>query len=75
MPLLADILAGIPLVSLLVRMALVAVFVVAVALVTERLGSFLGAMVASLPLYTGPVYGLLALGACPSSASQARFEE
>lgn len=44
-----------------VRMALVAVFVVVVALVAERLGAFLGAMVASLPLYTGPVYLMLAL--------------
>jgi hypothetical protein len=42
-------------------MTLVAAFVVVVALVAERLGAFLGGMVASLPLYTGPVYLLLAL--------------
>lgn len=46
---------------LLLRMVLVAVFVVTVAMIAERLGPFLGAMVASLPLYTGPVYLLLAL--------------
>ncbi len=43
------------------RMGLVAFFVIAVALIAERLGPFLGAMVASLPLLTGPVYVLLAL--------------
>ncbi len=46
---------------LLLRMMLVAAFVVSVAMIAERLGPFLGAMVASLPLYTGPVYVLLAL--------------
>lgn len=46
---------------LALRMGLVALFVVVVALVAERLGPFLGAMVASLPLYTGPVYLMLAL--------------
>lgn len=46
---------------LLLRMALVAAFVVMVAMIAERLGPFLGGMVASLPLYTGPVYLLLAL--------------
>lgn len=46
---------------LLLRMGLVAAFVVSVAVIAERLGPFLGGMVASLPLYTGPVYLLLAL--------------
>lgn len=55
------ILAGLPLEQLVLRMVLVGMFVVVVALVAERLGPFLGAMVASLPLYTGPVYLLLAL--------------
>lgn len=50
-----------PAVVLGLRMALVAAFVVLVAVVAERLGAFLGAMVASLPLYTGPVYLMLAL--------------
>jgi hypothetical protein len=54
-------LAGMPPELLALRMVLVALFVVLVALVAERLGPFLGAMVASLPLYTGPVYLLLAL--------------
>ena len=57
---LGDFLAGNPLAVLGLRMALVAAFVVMVALVAERLGAFLGAMVASLPLYTGPVYLMLA---------------
>lgn len=55
------ILAGLPPEQLALRMLLVALFVVLVAVVAERLGPFLGAMVASLPLYTGPVYLLLAL--------------
>ncbi len=61
MILLDALLAGMPLEVLTMRMTLVAGFVVVVALVAERLGPFLGAMVASLPLYTGPVYLLLAL--------------
>ena len=61
MILLDELLAGMPLEVLALRMTLVALFVVLVALVAERLGPFLGAMVASLPLYTGPVYLLLAL--------------
>lgn len=56
-----DLLASLPGGPLLLRMALVAVFVVLVALLAERLGPFLGAMVASLPLYTGPIYLMLAL--------------
>lgn len=56
-----ELLAGIAPEVLGLRMMLVALFVVVVALVAERLGPFLGAMVASLPLYTGPVYLLLSL--------------
>ena len=52
--------AGLTPEMLALRMGLVALFVVIVALVAERLGPFLGAMVASLPLYTGPVYLMLA---------------
>ncbi|MFV0295116.1 MAG: hypothetical protein ACK5JT_03230 [Hyphomicrobiaceae bacterium] len=55
-----DILGGTPLLPLLMRMVLVATFVVSVALIAERLGPFFGGMVASLPLLTGPVYVLLA---------------
>jgi hypothetical protein len=50
-----------PLFALGVRMAAVAVFVLIVALVSERVGPFFGAMVASLPVYTGPVYLFLAI--------------
>ena len=58
---LADIIATTPGAGLGLRMALVAAFVVIVALVAERLGPFLGGMFASLPLYTGPIYLMLAL--------------
>ncbi len=54
-------LADLPFAALAVRMSAVAVFVVIIAVVSERVGSFLGAMVASLPVYTGPVYLFLAL--------------
>ena len=60
-PLDLDLITGLPGAPLLLRMALVAVFVVLVAIVAERLGPFLGGMVASLPLYTGPIYLMLAL--------------
>lgn len=63
---LEELLAGMPPELLVLRMVLVALFVVLVAVVAERLGPFLGAMVASLPLYTGPVYLLLALEHEPS---------
>ena len=54
-------LADLPFTALAVRMAAVAVFIVIVALISERVGPFFGAMVASLPVYTGPVYLFLAL--------------
>lgn len=47
--------------SLLLRVALIASFVVVVALLAERVGPFLGGMVASLPIYAGPIYFVLAL--------------
>ncbi len=50
-----------PFAILVVRVLLVAGFVMLVAVLAERVGPFLGAMVASLPLYTGPVYFMLAL--------------
>ncbi len=56
-----DLIANLPGAPLLLRMGLVAVFVMVVAVLAERLGAFLGAMVASLPLYTGPIYLMLAL--------------
>lgn len=58
---LADLLADNPFAVLGLRMVLVACFVMLVAIMAERVGPFLGAMVASLPLYTGPVYVMLAL--------------
>lgn len=57
----ADFLTAHPWAVLGMRMLLVASFVVLVAVLAEKLGPFLGAMVASLPLYTGPVYLMLAL--------------
>lgn len=48
------------------RMATVAAIVVAVALISERAGAFLGAMVASLPTYTGPIFVFLALDFPPA---------
>ena len=54
-------LADLPIAQLAMRMASVAVFIVLVALISERVGPFLGAMAASLPIYTGPVYLFLAL--------------
>jgi hypothetical protein len=57
----ADFLTANPWAVLGLRMLLVASFVVLVAVLAEKLGPFLGAMVASLPLYTGPVYLMLAL--------------
>lgn len=71
--------ADIPWLALAVRMSAVAVFIVIVALVSERAGPFFGAMVASLPVYTGPVYVFLALDHPPqflervSTASVAAF--
>jgi hypothetical protein len=56
-----DLVAGTPLAWLLVRVCVIALFVILVTLLAERLGPFLGAMVASLPLYTGPIYVMLAL--------------
>jgi hypothetical protein len=46
---------------LLVRMALIVAIVVATAIFAERIGPFFGGMVASLPIYAGPIYVVLAL--------------
>jgi hypothetical protein len=54
-------LADVPFFALAVRMAAVAVFIVVGALISERAGPFFGAMVTSLPVYTGPVYLFLAI--------------
>lgn len=63
-------LADLPLTALVIRMAAVAVFIVIVALISERAGPFFGAMVASLPVYTGPVYLFLALDHPPEYLSR-----
>jgi hypothetical protein len=47
--------------TLLLRMAVTAVFVLFAAMVTERAGPTIGALVATLPISTGPVYVFLAL--------------
>lgn len=57
----ADIVLGTPWLWLLLRVSMIAMFVMLVTVLAERLGPFLGAMVASLPLFTGPTYLLLAL--------------
>jgi len=63
-------LTDLPIAQLAVRMASVAVFVILVALISERVGPFFGAMVASLPVYTGPVYLFLALDYPPEFLAQ-----
>jgi hypothetical protein len=47
--------------TLLLRMAVTAVFVLVAAMVTERAGPTIGALVATLPISTGPVYVFLSL--------------
>lgn len=63
-------LADVPVFALAVRMAAVAVFIVIAALLSERAGPFFGAMVTSLPVYTGPVYLFLALDHPPEFLAQ-----
>jgi len=63
-------LADVPFFALAVRMAAVAVFIVAGALISERAGPFFGAMVTSLPVYTGPVYLFLAIDHPPEFLAQ-----
>jgi uncharacterized membrane protein (GlpM family) len=48
-------------VTLLIKMAAAASVVVAASLVTERVGPFLGSMVATLPASAGPIYVILAI--------------
>src|SRR6185312_2505742 len=47
--------------TLLLRMAVTAAFVLVAAMVTERSGPSIGALVATLPISTGPVYVFLSL--------------
>lgn len=55
------VLADLPFGALAARMCAVALVVVTVALISERVGAFFGAMVASLPTYTGPLFVFLAM--------------
>jgi len=63
-------LADVPFFALGVRMAAVAVFIIISALISERAGPFFGAMVASLPVYTGPVFLFLAIDHPPEFLAQ-----
>ncbi len=63
-------LTDLPFFALAVRMAAVAVFIVIGALISERAGPFFGAMVTSLPVYTGPVYLFLAIDHPPEFLAQ-----
>jgi hypothetical protein len=63
-------LADVPFFALAVRMAAVAIFIVISALLSERAGPFFGAMVTSLPVYTGPVYLFLTLDHPPVFLAQ-----
>jgi len=56
--------------SLSLRMAVTAAFILFAALVTERAGPAIGALVATLPISTGPVYVFLALDHDPAFIAQ-----
>src|SRR5271157_47059 len=47
--------------TLLLRMAVTAIFVVSASVITERSGPVIGALVATLPISAGPSYVFLAL--------------
>jgi hypothetical protein len=64
------ILADLPFAALAVRMAAVAVFIIIGALISERAGPFFGAMVTSLPVYTGPLYLFMAIDHPPEFLAQ-----
>jgi len=56
--------------SLALKMALTAAFVLSATIVTERLGPLLGALVATLPVAAGPAYIFLALDHGPDFIAQ-----
>jgi hypothetical protein len=62
---------GPALMALLGKMIATALFVVIIALISERIGPFFGAMVASLPIYSGPIYTVLAFEHTPDYLAQA----
>ena len=57
--------------AMLAKMIATALFVVIIALISERIGPFFGAMVASLPIYSGPIYLVLAFEHTPDYLAQA----
>ena len=61
---------GPALTALFVRMLGTATFVIVIALLSERSGPFLAAMMASLPIYTGPIYLFLAFEHGPDYLAQ-----
>lgn len=63
-------LSDLPIAAISLRMCAVALVVVTVALVSERVGPFFGAMVASLPTYTGPIFLFLAMDFPPEHLSR-----
>jgi hypothetical protein len=62
---------GPALAAVLGKMIATALFVVIIALISERIGPFFGAMVASLPIYSGPIYLVLAFEHTPDYLAQA----
>ncbi len=63
-------LSELPFGAIALRMCAVAVVVVSVALISERVGAFFGAMVASLPTYTGPLFVFLAMDFPPEHVAR-----
>lgn len=57
--------------TLLGKIIATALFVIIIALISERIGPFFGAMVASLPIYSGPIYVVLAFEHTPEYLAQA----
>ena len=56
---------------ILVKIACAIVIVVSASRATERLGPFLGSMIATLPVSTGPIYVFLAIDHGPQFISDA----
>ena len=61
------------LLTLVLRMAITAAFVVSASVITERSGPVIGALVATLPISAGPSYVFLALDQMRRSSPRARW--
>lgn len=61
------------LLTLALRMAITAAFVVSASVITERLGPVIGALVATLPISAGPSYVFLALDHDAAFSPRARW--